>query len=200
MERKGWRLISAGLKRSYRRGRRTYERVLDGPTAANFHQWRKRVKDLWYHVCLLRPVWPQEMAETAAELKALGRTLGGDHDLVVLRQTLADKSAGDGEFAEEQDLEWSIGRRWQKLEAAALAVGGAVLRLNAVGVLRARAPLLAELATRKAAARRTAAGPRAARPLKAGNHDCLRNTTMRLVLVPLKLLSTPQQLAVLVNF
>ena len=31
------------------------------PTADNFHEWRKRVKDHWYHSRLLWPVWQKPM-------------------------------------------------------------------------------------------------------------------------------------------
>jgi CHAD domain-containing protein len=74
-----------GLRRSYRRGRRGFETVREIPSAENVHEWRKRVKDLWYHLSLLEASWPAVMGGLADEAHALSDRLGDDHDLVVLR-------------------------------------------------------------------------------------------------------------------
>jgi hypothetical protein len=34
--------------------------VLKAPHSENFHEWRKRAKDLWYQVTLLRRLWPDK--------------------------------------------------------------------------------------------------------------------------------------------
>ena len=46
----GWDLLEPGLRRSYRRGRERMGRARDDPSDENLHEWRKRVKDLWYHL------------------------------------------------------------------------------------------------------------------------------------------------------
>lgn len=33
------------------------------PSVENLHEWRKRVKDLWYQVRLLTPLWPGMLKE-----------------------------------------------------------------------------------------------------------------------------------------
>lgn len=55
-----------------------------------FHDWRKRVKDLWYHTTLVRPLWPAMMKQLAEEAHTLSDYLGDEHDLAVLQQTLAE--------------------------------------------------------------------------------------------------------------
>jgi hypothetical protein len=45
--------------------------VLQNPAPEDFHRWRKRVKDLWYHVSLLERAWPEQMEALAKELKTL---------------------------------------------------------------------------------------------------------------------------------
>ena len=41
------------LTRTYVRGRDDFKTVLEDPTSENLHEWRKRVKDLWYQEQLL---------------------------------------------------------------------------------------------------------------------------------------------------
>ena len=60
-------LVAAGIERAYRRGRRGLRTVRDDPTAENVHDWRKRVKDLWYQLRLLQDAWPAVMQASAAE-------------------------------------------------------------------------------------------------------------------------------------
>ena len=81
-------MIEDGLLRTYRRGRKALRIAYETPTAENFHEWRKRVKYHWYHLRLLRELWPAPMKPLAAEAKRLADLLGDDHDLAVLRETL----------------------------------------------------------------------------------------------------------------
>jgi hypothetical protein len=43
----------------------------------------------WYHLRLLRVIWPAQMKGLAAEASRHADLLGDDHDLAVLRMTLA---------------------------------------------------------------------------------------------------------------
>ncbi|MCW2988582.1 MAG: domain containing protein, partial [Solirubrobacterales bacterium] len=49
-----WALVRSGLAKSYRDGRRAMKRALADPAAENVHEWRKRAKDLWYQLRILR--------------------------------------------------------------------------------------------------------------------------------------------------
>jgi CHAD domain-containing protein len=89
LRRGGWRAIEPGLIRGYRRGRRALELARAEPTAKNLHEWRKRAKDLWYHLRLLTPTSPGIVGGHADEAHRLSDVLGDDHDLAVLAQTLA---------------------------------------------------------------------------------------------------------------
>jgi CHAD domain-containing protein len=86
LEATGFEAFEAGLRRSYRRGRRDYHAARELPSAENMHEWRKRVKDLWYHLSLLEGGWPQVMSALADEAHELSDRLGDDHDLAVLRE------------------------------------------------------------------------------------------------------------------
>ncbi len=82
--REGFDLMRPGLEREYRRGRGALRAVRKDPSAEAVHQWRKRVKDLWYHLRLLQGVWPATMGAAADEAHALSDLLGDHHDLSVL--------------------------------------------------------------------------------------------------------------------
>ena len=86
----GWRAIESGLDRSYRRGRRALARAHAEPTVENLHEWRKRTKDLWYHLRLLTPTSRGIMGGQAKDAHRLGDVLGDDHDLAVLRDRLEE--------------------------------------------------------------------------------------------------------------
>ncbi len=80
----GFRLLRPGLERSYRRGRDALRAVRTDPSAEAVHDWRKRVKDLWYYLRLLREIWPAAMNGAANEAHQLSELLGDHHDLSVL--------------------------------------------------------------------------------------------------------------------
>lgn len=80
-----WGTLSAGLQRSYGRGRDGYVAVRERPgDEGAVHEWRKRVKDLWYQLRLLRDAWEGVLGATADELDRLSDLLGEHHDLAVL--------------------------------------------------------------------------------------------------------------------
>jgi len=118
----GWAAIEPGWKESYRRGREAFRRAREQPSAQNFHDWRKHVKDLWYYGCLFHPAWTAEGRACAAELELLSRKLGEDHDLFLLQQFAAEHCARRaGEVAALIPM---IESRQKELHAAALKLGG----------------------------------------------------------------------------
>jgi CHAD domain-containing protein len=118
--------MEAGLARTFRCGRKALARLRREPTAANFHEWRKRVKDHWYHVRLLDGLWPDVQRGYAQQLAELETGLGDDQNLSVLRETLAKRP---GAFGAAQDLELFYAlaaARQEELRAQALALGGGI--------------------------------------------------------------------------
>jgi len=118
---KEWSAIQPGLKRTYQRGQRVLRLVEQEPAPENFHEWRKRTKDLWYHVRLLRPVSPEQLDAIGHDLGRLGDYLGDDHDLVILSGHLNDQLA-PAERARKV-LAGMIDQRPRELRAAALHLG-----------------------------------------------------------------------------
>jgi CHAD domain-containing protein len=82
--------LTEALQRTYARGRKAFVRADREPTTTNLHEWRKRVKDLWYQQRLLADTWPGVMKAQAKEAKTLSKLLGEDHDLAVLAEHVAD--------------------------------------------------------------------------------------------------------------
>jgi len=89
----GWEPVVAGIARAYARGVRERAAAEAEPTVEQLHEWRKRVKDLWYHHRLLKAVWPPVTKAYGEEAHLLSELLGDDHDLAVLRGRL---EGGDG--------------------------------------------------------------------------------------------------------
>jgi CHAD domain-containing protein len=117
----GWSAISAGLGLSYRRGRRALCRARMQPTPENMHEWRKRCKDLWYHLRLLRPISPDTMRGHAQDAHRLSDLLGDLHDLSVLRDSLV---ATAGEVPADTDAVLGLTEhRSEQLHAEALLLG-----------------------------------------------------------------------------
>jgi CHAD domain-containing protein len=116
----GWAAIAPGLEKGYRRGRAALAMVRVAPSPEHFHDWRKRVKELWHQIRLLRSMRPKELGVAANELESLGELLGDDHDLFMLQVFLAgkfkNKEAADG-------LDELIRARQQGLHSVALELG-----------------------------------------------------------------------------
>lgn len=99
--------IAPGLLRAYRDGRRD---MRTHSNAEELHEWRKRVKEHWYHAQLLRQLWPEMMKPYADELSTLSKALGDHHDLHVLGVAVPE-------------LAPRIAKRQAELEAEAMGIG-----------------------------------------------------------------------------
>jgi CHAD domain-containing protein len=120
LHRGGWKALEPGLLRTYRSGRRAFARAVSDPSDASLHEWRRRVKDLWYALRLLSASGGAPVKGQAKEAHRLADLLGDDHDLAVLAETL---SGIEGMVA---DREWVIGAledRRHELQAHARAAG-----------------------------------------------------------------------------
>jgi len=87
-EGQGWDALEPGLKKVYRDGRAAFQRAQVGDHPELFHEWRKRVKDLWHQMEVLEGIWPDMLKPLAEEFHSLADTLGQEHDLSVLESVL----------------------------------------------------------------------------------------------------------------
>lgn len=84
----GFKAMAPGLEQTYRRGQQALASAQKHPSPPSYHQWRKRVKDHWYHVRLLENIWTDVMLAYEKSLKDVETWLGEDHNLAVLREKI----------------------------------------------------------------------------------------------------------------
>jgi CHAD domain-containing protein len=123
----GFADLAPGLRRIYKQGRKRFATATGDPTVENLHAWRKRVKDLWYQVRLLKKIWPAELSELADELEKLGDYLSDDHDLALLREAAAKHAKEQKDCGPEVETFMAlIDERRAELQMSARLLGGRI--------------------------------------------------------------------------
>jgi hypothetical protein len=89
LDRTGFDAIADGLAAAYRKARTRQDQARRRADPAVLHEWRKRVKDHWYHMRIVQCVWPDELGARAAALDRLAEDLGRCHDLDLLHAAIA---------------------------------------------------------------------------------------------------------------
>jgi CHAD domain-containing protein len=88
--------LARGLARGFRRQRRALARACETGLEADFHGWRKRVKELRYQVELLASTGSVPLRRREKEMAALAEELGRVTDLIVLHAELELSRARGG--------------------------------------------------------------------------------------------------------
>jgi CYTH domain-containing protein/CHAD domain-containing protein len=117
----GWKLLAPGLDTAYRDGREAFEALGDAPGFEAVHELRKRGKDLWYQLRLLRDAWQPVLEPTADEIHDFTDRLGDHHDLAVLAEDLAGRAEVDA--VHRETLRTLIEARQASLLAEARGAG-----------------------------------------------------------------------------
>lgn len=76
-----WEMVAAAYTKCYKASRKAWQKAQDDPSPENLHEWRKKVKRLYYQSTALEP-WlhhPKRLHRT----RKLGSLLGDCHDLDV---------------------------------------------------------------------------------------------------------------------
>jgi CHAD domain-containing protein len=126
LRKEGFLLIESGFRRGYRQGRVAQVEAYASRADEAFHEWRKRAKDLRYHVDLLEPIWPESMKDLEKTLHDLTDLIGDDHDFADLRVTLTSSPQLTGGSDGITPLIELIDRHRSELQAAARPVGARV--------------------------------------------------------------------------
>jgi hypothetical protein len=87
----GFSHFEADIRDSYKKARSAMRKARTGKSAVTFHEWRKRVKTLWYALRLL-PRHVQPLGRRLNDLERLETWLGDDHNLMILRDQLVPKA------------------------------------------------------------------------------------------------------------
>jgi CHAD domain-containing protein len=122
----GFDALRPGLKRIYGRGRSSMQAAADERTDEHLHEWRKRAKDLWHALQIVRPADPKRMKARAKRARRLSDLLGDDHDLAVLRERVTAADPAVIQEPERTALLSVIDRRRAELQRDALELGARV--------------------------------------------------------------------------
>ena len=120
----GFAAVGKGLRRSYTAAGKGFARACDKQTVRAFHEWRKEVKYFWYHIELLRELWPGQLKEFADQIKTLVDYLSDDHDLALLRKRALAESKKEPDVGHEYEaLLALIDKRRAELQTQAAFLG-----------------------------------------------------------------------------
>jgi CYTH domain-containing protein/CHAD domain-containing protein len=117
----GWKLLAPGLDTAYRDGREAFAALGAEPGFEAVHEMRKRGKDLWYQLRLLRDAWQPVLEPTAEEIHDFTDMLGDHHDLAVLCVDLVGRAEVDA--VHRETLRTLIEARQESRLAEARAAG-----------------------------------------------------------------------------
>jgi len=123
IEHDGWAVLESGLRRVYRTGHRALASAAEDPSVANLHEWRKQAKYLWHQLQLLDAAWTDSQKELVDQAHKLSTLLGEDHDLAVLRETLAADPLAYGGHRILKCVFAVVDRRRMELEQQAFDLG-----------------------------------------------------------------------------
>ncbi|PKP79451.1 MAG: hypothetical protein CVT80_15910 [Alphaproteobacteria bacterium HGW-Alphaproteobacteria-2] len=123
LEAEGRAALEPGLARVWKQARARLAEARKARTPEAIHEWRKRVKDHWYHARILTPVFPEIVGAQSAVANVLGETLGVANDIAVYRRWL-DGPESDGIAAERRAVADALAAvRQEELLAQGFALG-----------------------------------------------------------------------------
>jgi CHAD domain-containing protein len=112
-----------GFATSYERGRRAFHAAVADPEDEPMHEWRKRAKEFWYHLRLLRDAWPKVTEGWTAEAHRLTDLIGDDHDLAVLMQSITNLALDTTPVPNVDHVRSAIRERREQLQQQASVLG-----------------------------------------------------------------------------
>ena len=118
--------LADGLAKTYKRARAGMNAAEAHGRAADFHEWRKRVKYHDYHARLLEPIWPRELKAHRKAAEDLNDLLGEHHDLAVFETVLREQRDAFG----KTDIDAFVAllnERQDELALQAFAIGRRLL-------------------------------------------------------------------------
>ena len=123
IKRDGWAALERGLRRTYRTGHRALALAAENPTVLNLHECRKQARHLRGQLQLLEAAWTGSEKGLGDQTQKLSQLLGDDHDLAILRETLAADPLAYGGHRILKGVFAVIDRRREELERQAFTIG-----------------------------------------------------------------------------
>lgn len=115
--------VAPGLGTTYAQGRRNMVVAYRRSATGDFHEWRKKVKDMRHQMEFLAPLWPEVIVGTAMTLERLGSMLGDENDLADLTGLLEQRSDLCPNPRERSLFRALAGQRRSELQVAAEILG-----------------------------------------------------------------------------
>ena len=125
-----WNVIALGLREVYRQGRKRMKTALADGSDTDFHKWRIRLKNLYYELQLLEPIWGKRLSKTLSHLAKLQEKIGDDHDLVVLKSLLRKDPAAFGGTDAVERIICSVDDKSRRLRRSIGPLGEAIFALS----------------------------------------------------------------------
>ncbi|HEX3745507.1 MAG TPA: CHAD domain-containing protein [Bryobacteraceae bacterium] len=122
----GFEALAPGIEKTFRDGRRALAKARNSGRREDFHEWRKRVKDLWYHVRLLEKIWGDLMEGYEHSLKELEDALGDDLNLAILTERVEAMASQNGGRLKAASLIKKIEDSRSELRKRTLEIGDRV--------------------------------------------------------------------------
>jgi CHAD domain-containing protein len=122
LEEEGFDEAFSGLRRIHRRGRGAMQTALKKGDDESWHVWRKRVKDLWYALRILKPVAGEQLSGAVDEASELSDVLGDHNDLAVLAETVREHE-DDLDPGHAELVQAALSARRDGLRLAAVPLG-----------------------------------------------------------------------------
>jgi CHAD domain-containing protein len=116
---RGFAALAPGIRLAHRRGRKALARARKRQRAADFHEWRKEMKTLWYDLRLVEGRDSRVHKDVAA-LDRAETLLGDDHNAVVLCAELSKDPSVCGTAADVDRLRLAADRFQCKARTRAL--------------------------------------------------------------------------------
>lgn len=119
----GWNALAPGFANTLKAARHAMKDLARSGDPACSHEWRKRVKQHWFHLRLLRGVSSGPAEERAKLVMKLGDVLGERHDLDQFVEMLAAQPRRSSDAVTIERLTALARRRAAKLESRARKMG-----------------------------------------------------------------------------
>ena len=118
-----FKLIKKNLQKIYEQGQNYMYAVFSEAIKENVHEWRKRVKDLWYAMRILNNLWPEIMSPLVILLGKLSDALGDANDLFLLKERIISNQSKFKDDQHTRELINFIDRRIIDLLRDARSIG-----------------------------------------------------------------------------
>lgn len=131
LETDGFAAIGPGLEHTFRRGRKTMTRAEIEERPEVYHEWRKYLKEQWYHIRLVKDFGAGVAPEYEKRLKQIDAWLDEEHNLSLLREKIVARPCC---HPNEHDMAMILSRielRQAELRANSLSLAREVYERNA---------------------------------------------------------------------